>query len=167
MGGNMPYGFDFGNSPVAIENYPKLRPVVLVSSSGIPLLCSLQNSSSLYVACLRNCNATISYLSKTYSHVMLLGAPTRNEFREEDKLCCSWIAAGLIKPGFDYENQKTMQLINNWKDKPVNVCCTGNSAKYLIETGQKADLDFIVTRVNDLDMVFNVKGNEIIRKPRE
>lgn len=166
VGGNMPYGFDYGNSPLAIENYPKSRPIILVSSSGIPLLYSLRNSNSVYVACLRNFGATITHLSETCKHVVLLGAPTRNEFREEDKLCCSWIAAGLIKFGFDCEDQKTLQLVNDWKDKTADVCCQGNSAKYLIETGQEEDLEFITKHVNDLDLVLSIRKDEIVKIPK-
>ena len=166
VGGNMPYGFDYGNSPINIENYPKTRPIILVSSSGIPLLYSLRNNSSVYVSCLRNCNATITYLTEKYTHAVLLGAPTRNEFREEDKLCCSWIASGLINSGFVCEDQKTLDLVNNWKDKPVNVCCQGNSAKYLIETDQETDLEFITKHVNDLDLVLSIRNNEIVKVPK-
>jgi len=164
VGGNMPYGFDFKNSPVDIKKYPaEPRPVILVSSSGIPLLDSLRNSSSLFVACLRNYGATINHLAKRYSRVELFGAPTRGEFREEDKLCCSWIAAGLIKAGFACKDTETQQLVDNWKDKSAKVCGEGNSAKYLIETKQRKDLDFILKHVNDLNFAFKIKGDEIIK----
>jgi 2-phosphosulfolactate phosphatase len=166
VGGNMPYGFDYGNSPIDIESYPKTRPIILVSSSGIPLLYSLRNNGSVYVSCLRNCNATINYLTEKYKHAVLLGAPTRNEFREEDKLCCSWIASGLIDSGFVCVDQKTLDLVNNWKDKPVDVCCQGNSAKYLIETGQETDIEFITKHVNDLDLVSSIRKNEIVKVPK-
>jgi 2-phosphosulfolactate phosphatase len=164
VGGNMPYGFDLKNSPVDLIAYPdKSRPVVLVSSSGIPLLSSLEGSESVFVVCFRNCNATIEYLSRFYNRIKLFSAPTRGEFREEDKLCCAWIAAGLQKKGFEFENPKTLQLVNNWKMQPVNVCARGNSAKYLIKTKQKKDLYFILKHVNDVDFALKVKGNEIVK----
>jgi len=166
VGGNMPYGFDLKNSPVDIQRYPeKSRPVILVSSSGIPLLYSLKNCNSLYVACLRNYTATVNRIALLYNRVELLGAPTRGEFREEDKLCCSWIAAGLMNAGFSCEDKKTLQLVNNWKDKSVKVCGEGNSAKYLLETRQKKDLNFILKHVNDLSYALAVKGDEIVTLP--
>ncbi len=160
----MPYGFDYKNSPVDIRKYPdNFRPAIIVSSSGIPLLYSLRNCCSLYVACLRNYGATVNHLAGRFDNVKLFGAPTRGEFREEDKLCCAWIAAGLMKAGFTCEDAKTLQLVNNWKDKPVTVCGEGNSAKYLIETRQKKDLNFILKHVNDLNYALSVKGNEIVK----
>ncbi len=45
MGGGMPYGFDVNNSPVEIESRRDIsRPAIIVSSSGIPLLCSLRTA---------------------------------------------------------------------------------------------------------------------------
>ena len=163
VGGNMPYGFDLKNSPVDVEKHPdKSRPAIIVSTSGIPLLSSLKNSGSVYVACLRNCNATINRLADLYSHVKLFGAPTRGEFREEDQLCCSWIAAGLMKAGFTCEDKKTLRIVNNWKDKPVQICGEGNSAKYLIETRQKRDLNYILKHVNDFNSVLTINVDEIV-----
>lgn len=164
MGGNMPYGFDINNSPVEIESRRDIsRPAILVSSSGIPLLYSLKNCNSVYVACLRNYGATVNHLVGRYSYVTVLGSPTRGEFREEDQLCCAWIAAGLVKAGYTCEDDKTIEIVNRWKDKPVKVCAEGKSAEYLRKSGQLRDLEFILKHVNDLDMTLVVRNDEIIR----
>lgn len=166
MGGSMPYGFDINNSPVEIESRRDIsRPVILVSSSGIPLLYSLRDCNSVYVACLRNYGATVNHLVGLYSRVLVLGAPTRGEFREEDQLCCGWIAAGLIKAGYTSEDNKTVELVNCWKDKPVEVCSEGKSAEYLRKTGQTRDLDFILRHVNDLNSPLAIKNEEIVKTP--
>lgn len=165
IGGNMPYGFDLRNSPVEIKGRKDtMRPVVLVSSSGIPLLSSLKTCESLYVACLRNWTATVDQIAPEYTNVDVLAAPTRGEFREEDKLCCAWIAAGLTKHGYEPADEKTKQLIEEWHDQPVDVCCKGNSAKYLRETGQENDLEFIINHTNDYNHALLVKQKEIMRK---
>lgn len=167
MGGNMPYGFDINNSPVEIESRKDIsRPAILVSSSGIPLLYSLKNCNSVYVACLRNYGTTINHLVGLYNKVKVLGAPTRGEFREEDQLCCAWIAAGLMKSGFNSEDDKTLELVKRWKDKPVEICAEGKSADYLRKTGQKKDLDFILTHVNDLDLPLGIRENELVKIPK-
>jgi 2-phosphosulfolactate phosphatase len=164
MGGSMPYGFDMNNSPVEIESRKDvLRPAIMVSSSGIPLLYSLRDCNSIYVACLRNYGATVKHLSGLYSSVAVLGAPTRGEFREEDQLCCAWIAEGLIKTGFVPEDNKTATIVNLWKDKPVTVCGEGKSAEYLQRSGQFKDLDFILSHVNDLDSALSIKNDEIVK----
>ena len=164
MGGNMPYGFDINNSPVEIESRRDIsRPAILVSSSGIPLLYSLRNCNSVYVACLRNYGATVNHLVGRYSYVTVLGSPTRGEFREEDQLCCAWIAAGLVKAGYTPEDDKTLEIVNRWKNKPVKVCAEGKSAEYLRKSGQLRDLEFILKHVNDLDLPLAVSNDEITR----
>jgi 2-phosphosulfolactate phosphatase len=158
----MPYGFDINNSPVEIESRRDIsRPAILVSSSGIPLLHSLKSCNSVYVACLRNYGATVNHLVGRYSYVTVLGSPTRGEFREEDQLCCVWIAAGLLKAGYTPEDDKTIEIVNRWKDKPVKVCAEGKSAEYLRKSGQLRDLEFILRHVNDLDMTLAVRNDEI------
>ncbi len=160
----MPYGFDMNNSPVEIESRKDvLRPAIMVSSSGIPLLYSLRNRNSVYVACLRNYGATVKHLAGLYSGVVVLGAPTRGEFREEDQLCCAWIAEGLMKTGFVPEDNKTATIVNLWKDKPVTVCGDGKSAEYLRRSGQVKDLDFILCHVDDLNSALSIKNDEIVK----
>jgi 2-phosphosulfolactate phosphatase len=163
VGGSMPYGFEMNNSPVEIElRKDVLRSAIMVSSSGIPLLYSLRNSDSVFVACLRNCNATINYLARLYNSVVILGAPTRGEFREEDQLCCAWIADGLLRAGFSPKDDKTLAIVNFWKNKPVKVCGEGKSAEYLKRSGQIKDLNFILERVNDLNLVLSAENDEIV-----
>ena len=164
MGGNMPYGFDINNSPVEIESRKDIsRPAILVSSSGIPLLYSLRGSNSVYVACLRNYGSTVKHLARHYNHIVVLGAPTRGEFREEDQLCCAWIAAGLINAGYTPDNEKTIDIVNHRKEMPVAVCGEGKSAEYLRKSGQIKDLDFILRHVNDLDLPLMVNNDEIVK----
>ena len=166
IGGSMPYGFDLKNSPVEIQKRKeKARPIILVSSSGIPLLVSLKGCSSLYVACLRNWTATVNQLATQFNCVDVLAAPTRGEFREEDKLCCSWIAAGLISLGYVCADKRTKQLVDDWKNQPVEICGQGNSAKYLNDTKQSKDLDFVIKHVNDFNFALIVRGNEIVKVP--
>lgn len=166
MGGSMPYGFDINNSPVEIESRKDIsRPAILVSSSGIPLLYSLRDYNSVYVACLRNYGATVKHVGGHYNRVVVLGSPTRGEFREEDQLCCAWIAAGLIKAGYTSEDDKTVEIVNRWTDKPVTVCGEGKSAEYLRRSGQTRDLDFILSHVNDLNSPLKIKNDEIVKTP--
>lgn len=164
MGGSMPYGFDVTNSPVEIESRKDIsRPAILVSSSGIPLLYSLRGSNSVYVACLRNYSSTVKHIARQYNRVIVLGAPTRGEFREEDQLCCAWIAAGLIKAGYISEDEKTIDVVNRWREKPVTVCGEGKSAEYLRRSGQIKDLDFILRHVDDLDLPLKIANDEIVK----
>jgi phosphosulfolactate phosphohydrolase-like enzyme len=164
IGGNMPYGFDLKNSPVDIQKRRDVtRPIVLVSSSGIPLLASLKNCQSAFVACIRNWKATVTQIASHYNQIDVLAAPTRGEFREEDKLCSAWIAADLINHGYECADNKTKQIVDEWRNQTVDVCSKGNSAKYLRDTGQEKDLEFILNHINDFNYTLIAKDNEITK----
>jgi 2-phosphosulfolactate phosphatase len=166
LGGNMPYGFDLNNSPAEIAARADIvRPMILVSTSGTQLLQNAGDCDAGYVACFRNYGAITDYLIKRHSHVALIGAGSRGEFREEDQMCCAWIAEGLMKAGYKSENDRTIQVVTRWRGASVEACTLGNSAEYLRKIGQTRDLEFIVTHVNDLDSTFIVKRSEIVRTP--
>ena len=61
------------------------------------------------------------------------------------------------------EDDKTAELVNRWKDKPVTVCAEGKSAEYLRKTGQTKDLDFILRHVNDLNLPLTIKDDEVVK----
>ena len=86
-----------------------------------------------------------------------MGAGTRGEFREEDQLCCAWIAEGLVKAGYRTEDEQTVQLIRRWSGASPDVCAVGKSAEYLRKSGQTRDLEFILAHVDDLDSAFTLK----------
>src|SRR5216684_5691861 len=59
LGGSMPYGFDMNNSPAELESRTDIhRPMLLLSTSGTRLICGVEESQAMYVACLRNYRAT-------------------------------------------------------------------------------------------------------------
>ena len=94
------------------------RPLVLLSSTGTRLMYRIRHSDSAYLACFRNYSATIAHLANNYDAVTLIGAGSRGDFREEDEMCCAWIADGLIQSGFAPEDDTTLRLARRWR------CCT-------------------------------------------
>ncbi len=78
-------------------------------------------------------------------------------------MCCAWIAAGLIEAGYVPEDDKTVEVVNCWRDKPASVCAEGKSAEYLRKTGQTKDLDYILNHVNDLKSPLTIKNDEIVK----
>lgn len=166
LGGNMPYGFDMNNSPAEIAvRADVMRPMILVSSSGTQLIYNTRDCDAGYVACFRNSNATVNHIIDRHRRVAVIGAGTRGEFREEDQMCCAWIADGLMKAGFIPEDEKTIEVVNKWKDRPVESSAKGNSAEYLRNSGQIKDLDFILAHINDLDLACLMKHDEVVRIP--
>ncbi len=163
LGGNMPFGFDETNSPDAIScRTDTHRAMILISTSGTPLLDKARHAGAVYAACLRNYAATARWLIRHHQKVAVIGAGSRNEFRREDQLCCAWIAAMLAKAGFRPQNVRTETLIRRWEGASVELIAEGHSADYLRRSGQLHDLTFILNRVNDLELVVKLEGEELI-----
>jgi len=178
LGGNMPYGFDLQNSPTAVLALDGVDiPIVLLSTSGTGLLVAAGarpparssgsaggNGPLTLAACLRNWAAQARELiALGPDHVVLLGAESRGEFREEDLLCCAWIAAVLLDSGYDAD-QASRQIVSTWRDAPVDRIADGKSAAYLRGSGQAEDLDFILGHVADLDATFELRADEVIAR---
>src|SRR5437762_14076988 len=52
--------------------------------------------------------------------VAVIGAGSRDEFREEDQLCCAWIARDLLAQGFAAANERTTEIVRRWQDAPLS-----------------------------------------------
>ena len=156
LGGNKPFGFDFTNSPVDVEQAvsPGMS-VVLLSSSGTRLVVdAAARYSTVYGSCLRNWTAQARAAEAASEDVLLLGAGTRGEFREEDQLCCAWIGSFLLDAGFSATDDLTRRVVDRWAGESVSSITSGKSAKYLRATRQDHDLEFILSHVDDIDSVF-------------
>jgi 2-phosphosulfolactate phosphatase len=115
-----------------------------------------------YVACLRNYKAVAAHIGRRHERIALLGASTQGEFREEDQLCCAWIADELARFGHQPENQRTLNLIEQWRRAAVRACASGNSAAYLRRSGQLDDLSFILAHVNDVPLACRLVNEEVL-----
>jgi len=167
MGGHVPYGFQLTNSPVqvmALTNIPSgyftnvRRPLILVSSSGMPLVMSAVNNTATYLACLRNFKAVASYVAERHSKIAIIGAGTRGDFRMEDQIGCAWVAEQLQSLGFTAENERSLGIVNRWSGCSADKIREGDSAKYLQRSGQVHDLEFIIHHVDDLTVVPVYRG---------
>jgi 2-phosphosulfolactate phosphatase len=165
LGGSKPYGFDLNNSPAALAGRSDVgRPMVLLSTSGTRLMCAAGPNGGAHVACLRNWTAQAERLAEDGRDVALVGAGTRGEFREEDQLCCAWIAHRLLGAGFAPANEETAKLVDRWVGvEPADAFSMSRSTEYLRATGQVADLDFILAHQDDIDAVFVLAGGEVVR----
>jgi len=162
LGGDMPAGFDMTNSPEQLAALKDTsRPLVLLSSSGTRLMHEIRHSDSAYLACIRNYGATIDYLADNHSAVVLIGAGTHDEFREEDQICCAWIADGLMDYGFVPEDETTRQILEQWRGAPMKAIEMSRSVEYLRRSGQVRDLDFILSHFDDVDSAYKLSGNEV------
>lgn len=155
LGGVKPYGFDLQNSPTEMEAFAENgRPIILLSTSGTRLIVEAASHGQAYVACLRNAAAQAARLAAEQRDVLILGADSRGEFRDEDQLCAARIARELLRNGFTTANGATEALIERLGDAGEDVILAGPSARYLRDTGQHDDLDFVLEHIDDLAEVF-------------
>jgi 2-phosphosulfolactate phosphatase len=163
QGGAMPPGFDLNNSPTELLGRGDIaRPLILLSSSGTKLLHEASACEATIVACLRNYNRVADDLARNVARVALIGAGTRGEFREEDQLCCAWIAERLVARGYSPENGNTMDMISRWSGAAVDSWIHNKSAAYLRASGQQADLEFVLSHVGDLDATLRLRSGEVL-----
>ncbi|MBA3747354.1 MAG: 2-phosphosulfolactate phosphatase [Solirubrobacterales bacterium] len=154
QGGDLPEGFDLQNSPTALEHRTDLdRPAVLLSSSGTRIFAAAASASAVYAACLRNVTSTVAHLGEYHPRVALIGAGAKGEFRREDQFGCAQLAAGLLDVGYRMQGERTREVTERWRDAPVEEWAGGRSAEYLRRTDQLADLEFVRSRIDDLDAV--------------
>lgn len=165
LGGVMPKGFDLDNSPAALASLGEVgRPVILLSSSGTRLCSAAAECIAAYPACLRNYSAVARYLAGRFAKIAVIGAGTRKEFREEDQMCCAWIAGALIGYGYSPQDQATEDLVARWRGARADAWVGGNSAAYLRNSGQLEDLDFVLRHVDDLPGVYSLRHGEVVEE---
>lgn len=168
LGGSMPYGFDLNNSPADLEARTDIhRPMILLTTSGTRVICGAGEGQSVYVACLRNYSAQIAYLAEHHPRVALIGAGSRGQFREEDQLCCAWIAEGLLAAGYEPQDARTVSIVEQWSGVSVDKITQGASADYLRNSGQSRDLDFILTHIDDLEDVYRFERGQVMKHAEE
>ena len=138
------------------------RPMILLSTSGTRLISAPPRAEQVYVACLRNWRAQAAWMIGRHERVVVLGAGTRGEFREEDQLCCAWIARELVAAGYAVHDERTRKIIGRWADEPVEALLVSHSVTYLRETGQEDDLEFVMSHVDDVDQAFVMRGNRLV-----
>jgi 2-phosphosulfolactate phosphatase len=162
LGGVQPYGFDLQNSPLqieALEDSP--RPIILLSTSGTRLIAEAVQHGLTYVSCLRNCAAQAAHLAARGQDVLILGADSRGEFREEDQLCAARIARLLVREGYDIVGSLTEGVVERFGEAPDDAFVDGRSARYLRDTGQDGDLAFVLEHIDDLAGVYVMERGEV------
>ena len=168
LGGSMPYGFDLNSSPADLEARTDIhRPMIFLSTSGTRLICGAEESQAMYIACLRNYSAQIAYLATHHPTVAVIGAGSRAQFREEDQLCCAWIAEGLVRAGYEPQDERTISIIEQWSGAPVSAITEGPSADYLRNSGQVRDLEYILAHIYDLDEVYRYERGQVVKHIEE
>jgi 2-phosphosulfolactate phosphatase len=162
VGGTMPFAFEMDNSPAQlVRRTDTHRPFLLVSSSGTKVIHEASGNEAVYLGCFRNCSVLAEYLAGRHSRIAIIGAGCKGEFREEDQICCAWIARDLIRMGYAPGHAQTDAVVSRWQDAPAEACLCSRSVDFLRRTDQLRDLDFVLSHINDLEAVFTVENGEV------
>jgi 2-phosphosulfolactate phosphatase len=160
--GVRPVSFEMDNSPAQLAGRIDIyRPLVLVSSSGTKVIHEAAGCESVYLACFRSYSVLAVHLARNHDRVAVIGAGTKGEFREEDQICCAWIAAALMGRGYLPGTAQTSEVVRRWGDAPPEACLCSRSVDFLKRTGRLPDLDFILEHIDDLRQVFEIRNGEV------
>lgn len=95
--------------------------------------------------------------------MVFLAACTRGEFRDEDQLLAGWIARDLAHAGYDLRGTVAHEMLERWGDAPPAAMLGSASVAFLRRAGHEDDLDFVLTRINDLQFPVRLTGGEFVR----
>ncbi len=161
QGGHPVPGFALGNSPAAVDTI-RGRTVILLSTSGTPLLSGSRSAREVFVGCLRNTTATVNAASRSTRDVVFLAACTRGEFRDEDRLFGGWVARKLLERGYEAADELTAETEAHWGAAPPAALLGSASVAFLEREGHLEDLDFILTRIDDLSFSVRMVDGELV-----
>ena len=161
LAGVKPQGFDLNNSPAAVERLGDCRAIVHLSSAGTQLLIQARGASSIYVACLRNLTATARQLAASHLRIALIGAGTNGSPRPEDQYACARIGETLLAAGYSPEDQRTEGELARWKGLAVEELRESPSADFLRNSEQTEDLEYVLSRVDDVDAAAVFNGQQV------
>jgi 2-phosphosulfolactate phosphatase len=164
MNGEMPAGFHMNNSPAELAQRDDVsRPLIILSSSGTPLIMNARDCDAIHLASFRNSSSLgLHLVRENYARIAILGAGSRGEFREEDQICCAWIGGHLFRAGYVAENETTVEILNRWANAKPADCLISRSVDYLRRTGQLSDLRFILENIDDIDNDIIVQNDEVV-----
>jgi 2-phosphosulfolactate phosphatase len=160
VAGDRPPEFEMNNSPCLLDRRADHRPLVLLSSAGTRLLANARGAVATYIACFRNVSSTARFVAGRHERVAIIGAGTRGEPRLEDQIACAWIARRLTGFGYRPENLRTSEEIDRWGEADIAMISQSPSAAYLRSSGQEADIAYVLTHVDDLELVVAMDGAE-------
>jgi 2-phosphosulfolactate phosphatase len=162
QGGDPIPNFDLNNSPAAVDRVEG-KTIILLSTSGTRVIHGALIASDVYVGCLRNAAATANAVAASGRDVVFLAACTRGEFRDEDQLFAGWIARDLSRAGYELHGEVAHEMLERWGDAEPEAMLGSASVAFLRKAGHEDDLEFVLTRIDDLDFAVRMTDGEFVR----
>ena len=104
---------------------------------------------------------TAAHVASFYNRVAVLAVGENGETRSEDQMVAAWLARQLARSGFGFEDRSTMAEVLRWNDAEPSLMSWGRSAETLRGAKRQRDLDLVLTRLDDLDVVCLYHNGEI------
>jgi len=144
-------GVRFGG-PATLAADGKAQPLVHVSPFAGMLAAAAQRAR-VYVACLRNFEATANEISLQHRRVVVIGAGEDGEVCAADQMATAWLALRMQGSDFDLEGRHTVDEVKRWSSSDVSLIGLSRSAERLRARGRESEVDFVLRHVNDLNVV--------------
>jgi phosphosulfolactate phosphohydrolase-like enzyme len=133
----------------------------LVYVSPLAAMLAIVSPRAAYVACLRNLEATANEVARSHSGVVILAAGNDGELCAEDQMAAAWLAARLRSRGFALDGRGTFEEVKRWTSFDPSLVSLSRSAARLRARGQGPDVDFVVSHVDDLNVVCSYDAGEL------
>jgi hypothetical protein len=76
-------------------------------------------------------------------------------------MAAAWIAGLLLRQGFVAEDRRTDDVVRRWEGIEPSLAALGNSAAQLRGWGREADVEFVLSHVDDLPLACAVTDSEV------
>ena len=137
------------------------RPLIFACPTAELLAAAARRSPAVYVACLRNMTATVSAAALRHDRVAVIAAGYGGQERSEDQMMAALMAGLLIDRGYEAGDLRTAREVARWSRADRSVLELGRGADHLRRMGHDADLNFALSRVDDLDLVCLYDEHEV------
>src|SRR5262245_13204663 len=115
----------------------------------------------VYIASLRNFEATANELALQHRRVVLIGAGENGEVCAADQMATAWLALRLQGRDFDLEGRHTTDEVARWGSSDVSLIGLSRSAERLRSRGRDSEVAFVLKHVNDLEVVCAYDSGEL------
>ncbi|MCL6515934.1 2-phosphosulfolactate phosphatase [Alicyclobacillus sp.] len=159
-------GFDLGPLPTLYTpERVRGRDVVFVTTNGTRAIRAAEGADRLFIACLRNADATAEYLRTLEADdVYLICAGSRGHLSLEDFICAGWITERLCAEGTRLNDAARLaRALANQRD-PAEWVADGRVGRWLARQGL-ADVVRFVGTVGESQTVIEVRGGRIAGVP--
>ena len=96
------------------------------------------------------------------ARVALLGAGTRREFREEDQLCCAWIARELVAAGYAATTPAPRRSSNDGARRTWRCARRGAAPSTCAAPARSPTWSSSAAHVDDVPAVFRMQRGELV-----